>query len=45
MATVIDTTRALRHPEKRNRPDSEILRKPEWLRVKAPGSKIGRAHV
>jgi lipoyl synthase len=39
MATVIDTTRALRHPEKRNRPDSEILRKPEWLRVKAPGSK------
>ena len=39
MATVIDTTRALRHPEKRNRPDSEILRKPDWLRVKAPGSK------
>ena len=39
MATVIDTTRALRHPEKRNRPDTEVLRKPEWLRVKAPGSK------
>ena len=38
MATVIDTTRAHRHPEKRNRPDSEVLRKPEWLRVKAPGS-------
>ena len=38
MATVIDTTRAFRHPEKRNRPDSEVLRKPEWLRVKAPGS-------
>ena len=38
MATVIDTTRAYRHPEKRNRPDSEVLRKPEWLRVKAPGS-------
>ncbi len=38
MATVIDTTRTYRHPEKRNRPDSEVLRKPEWLRVKAPGS-------
>ena len=37
MAVVIDT-RAARHPEKRNRPDSEILRKPDWLRVKAPGS-------
>ena len=39
MATLIDTTRALRHPEKRNRPDTEVLRKPEWLRVRAPGSK------
>jgi lipoic acid synthetase len=39
MATLIDTTRTHRHPEKRNRPDSEVLRKPEWLRVKAPGSK------
>ena len=37
MAVVIDT-RAARHPEKRNRPDSEVLRKPDWLRVKAPGS-------
>ncbi len=27
-----------RHPEKRNRPDSVILRKPEWIRVKAPTS-------
>ena len=39
MATLIDTTRAHRHPEKRNRPDSEVLRKPDWLRVKAPGSR------
>ena len=39
MATLIDTTRAHRHPEKRNRPDTEVLRKPDWLRVKAPGSK------
>ncbi len=40
MATVIDNTnlRALRHPEKQARPDTPILRKPEWLRVKAPGS-------
>ena len=38
---VIDTlnARALRHPEKRNRPDTEVLRKPDWLRVKAPGSR------
>jgi lipoic acid synthetase len=25
-----------RHPEKRNRPESPLLRKPEWIRVKAP---------
>ena len=25
-----------RHPEKRNNPDSEIIRKPSWIRVKAP---------
>ncbi len=38
MAVVIDTTRAqLRHPEKARRPETPILRKPEWLRVKAPG--------
>jgi len=28
----------LRHPEKAGRPDSPIPRKPDWLRVKAPGS-------
>jgi lipoic acid synthetase len=27
-----------RHPEKAHRPDSPILRKPDWLRVRAPGS-------
>ncbi len=31
-------SRALRHPEKQARPDSPVLRKPEWLRVRAPGS-------
>ena len=29
----------LRHPEKRNRPDSPIQRKPDWIRVKAPVSR------
>jgi lipoic acid synthetase len=40
MVTVIDTleSRALRHPEKQARPDTAVLKKPEWLRVKAPGS-------
>ncbi|MBT3400586.1 MAG: lipoyl synthase [Rhodospirillaceae bacterium] len=33
------TDAALRHPEKRNRPDNPIQRKPEWIRVKAPTSK------
>ncbi|MGP0104086.1 lipoyl synthase [Rhodoblastus sp.] len=27
-----------RHPEKAHRPDQPIARKPEWIRVKAPGS-------
>jgi lipoyl synthase len=29
---------AARHPEKAHRPDQAVLRKPEWIRVKAPGS-------
>lgn len=33
------TDPALRHPEKRNRPDNPIQRKPDWIRVKAPTSK------
>ena len=28
-----------RHPEKQARPDTPLLRKPEWIRVKAPVSK------
>jgi lipoic acid synthetase len=36
MVVVLDT---VRHPEKAHRPDSPILRKPEWIRVKAPGSQ------
>ena len=43
MVTVIDTLKDAprpRHPEKARRPDPPILRKPEWIRVKAPGSPI-----
>jgi lipoyl synthase len=39
MAVVIDTVQSRpRHPEKQSRPDTPLLRKPEWLRVRAPGS-------
>ena len=46
MATLLDTlgndprrrADALRHPEKAHRPDQPVLRKPDWIRVKAPGS-------
>ncbi|HSM97340.1 MAG TPA: lipoyl synthase, partial [Rhizomicrobium sp.] len=38
MTVVIDKTQ-LRHPEKAHRPDTPTLRKPEWIRVKAPVSK------
>lgn len=45
MATLIDTGKnirpkpTLRHPEKASRPDTDVLRKPAWIRVKAPTSK------
>lgn len=40
MTTIIDTLggNRPRHPEKQKNPDSAVLRKPSWLRVKAPGS-------
>ncbi len=55
MTVVIDTVRggttAPRHPEKAHRPDQPTLRKPDWIRVKAPVSRgyvetrdIVRAH-
>jgi lipoic acid synthetase len=34
----IATPSSTRHPEKARRPDNPIPRKPDWLRVKAPGS-------
>ncbi|EKF43666.1 lipoyl synthase [Nitratireductor indicus] len=42
MVTVLDTVSnrpRVRHPEKAHRPDQEVLRKPEWIRVKAPTSR------
>ncbi len=41
MATLINNRDkpSIRHPEKQKRADSEVLRKPEWIRVKAPGGK------
>ncbi|WP_375597390.1 lipoyl synthase [Devosia sp. Naph2] len=41
MVTLIDNSAVKpRHPEKVNRPDSVVLRKPDWIRVKAPGSPV-----
>ena len=45
MVTILDritgetAEKRVRHPEKAHRPDTEVLRKPEWIRVKAPTSK------
>jgi lipoyl synthase len=46
MAVVLDlinnprqsTVAVTRHPEKAHRPDQPVMRKPDWIRVKAPGS-------
>jgi lipoyl synthase len=42
VTTVIDTLAKAkpRHPEKAKRPDTPLLKKPDWIRVKAPGSPI-----
>ena len=43
MVTVLDRTAARpRHPEKAHRADAPIQRKPDWIRVKAPGSPVWR---
>jgi lipoic acid synthetase len=51
MVTVLDRSTRPRHPEKVRNPDTPLLRKPEWIRVRAPGSpqyhatrKIVREH-
>ena len=38
MTVLIEKNPRPRHPEKANRPDSEVLLKPAWIRVKAPTS-------
>lgn len=40
MVTLLDSKAKPRHPEKAHRPDTPILKKPEWIRVKAPGSPV-----
>ena len=46
MVVVLDTISGPqarpRHPEKAHRPDTAIPRKPDWIRVKAPGSPVYR---
>ncbi|MFJ5486275.1 lipoyl synthase [Hansschlegelia beijingensis] len=45
MVTVLDRTHGAprpRHPEKANRPESEALAKPDWIRVRAPSSPVYR---
>ncbi|MGA2125711.1 MAG: lipoyl synthase [Xanthobacteraceae bacterium] len=55
MTVVVDTLNSPparpRHPEKAHRPEGPVVRKPDWIRVKAPGSaafaetsRIVRAH-
>ncbi|MFN4184682.1 MAG: lipoyl synthase [Hyphomonas sp.] len=42
MANLIDTRTGAprpRHPEKQARPDTPVLRKPDWIRVRAPTSE------
>jgi lipoic acid synthetase len=39
MTVVLDTSDRPRHPEKAHRPDAPALKKPDWIRVKAPVSR------
>jgi len=40
LVTLIDSRP--RHPEKAHRPDTVVQRKPDWIRVRAPGSPVYR---
>ncbi len=41
MVTLLDMRAARpRHPEKVNKPDAPLLRKPDWIRVRAPGPGV-----
>ncbi len=39
MTVVLDASSRARHPEKAHRPDAPALKKPDWIKVKAPVSK------
>tara|TARA_R110002051_G_scaffold32382_2_gene73060 strand:- start:134506 stop:135522 length:1017 start_codon:yes stop_codon:yes gene_type:complete len=39
-AATASETRAARHPEKQKRADTPVLRKPDWIRVRAPIGKV-----
>ncbi|HEY0438996.1 MAG TPA: lipoyl synthase [Xanthobacteraceae bacterium] len=39
MVVVLDSIERPRHPEKAARPDTPVLRKPPWIRVRAPVSR------
>jgi lipoic acid synthetase len=39
MTVILDASSRSRHPEKAHRPDTPALKKPDWIRVKAPVSK------
>jgi lipoyl synthase len=39
MVVVLDALSRPRHPEKAKRAETPVLRKPDWIRVKAPGSR------
>ena len=39
MTVVLDASSRARHPEKAHRPDAPALKKPDWIRVKAPVSR------
>jgi lipoic acid synthetase len=48
MVVVLDTINGppARHPEKAHRPDQPVLKKPDWIRVKAPVSRgYGETHA
>jgi lipoic acid synthetase len=43
MVTILDTRP--RHPEKANRPDTPVLRKPDWIRVRVPATSLQYAET
>jgi lipoyl synthase len=40
MVTILDN-RSARHPEKAHKPDTPVLRKPDWIRVRVPSATGG----